>query len=107
MAIVMFSSMFCCLRAEEQSRSEGSLGRLPPDQAFRSPLPATGPLPNILLDLGLRFQVKRVSGEETDPLLLAACSVLLLFHQHLSEFLWDTKHTVVVVEIHREVMANL
>lgn len=108
MAIVMFSSMFCCLKVEQQSRSEASLGRLPPDPAFHSPLPSTGPLPNVLLDLGLSFQVKRVSGEETDPLLLAARSVLLLLHQHLSEFLWDTKHGGRGgVEIHRAVMANL
>lgn len=45
------------------------------------------PIPDVLLYLGLGLQVEGISGEQPDPLLLSARSLLLLLQQDFGEAL--------------------
>ncbi len=44
-------------------------------------------IPDVLLNLCLGFQIKRISRQESDPLLLPPGSILLLLQQHFGETL--------------------
>lgn len=48
-------------------------------------------VPDVLLNLCLSIQIKRISSEESDSLLLSFGSILLLLQQHFGETLWGTR----------------
>lgn len=46
-------------------------------------------IPDVLLNLCLGFQIKRISRQKSDPLLLSLGSILLLLLQHFGETLCE------------------